>query len=76
MVTILKGENNMKTFYSVNYREWGADQTYTKWFDNKEEAINFARRDYADYPVAHRYSNFKSIADAGMRVMDSKFGRV
>ena len=63
----------MKIFYHVNYRVWGADRTYIKWFDNKEEAKEFSRTHFADKPIMHRYTNHKSIAEAEQNVLDSKF---
>lgn len=48
----------MKTFYSVEYRCWGADMTYTKWFDNKDDAWKFYNQhNYVDKPVCHNFKN-------------------
>lgn len=53
----------MKTFYSVNYATWGANGTSTKYFDNLEEAREFAKRDYTDEVVVRNYKNAEKIAE-------------
>ena len=61
----------MKTFYSVKYSVWGADGQSEKWFDNKPEAEEFAKRDYTDSPVAHNCSKEETIAKYKQLVLDS-----
>ena len=51
-----------KTFWSVKYAIWGADRTSTAWFDNKEEADEFAKKDYRDLPVRHTVRKPESIS--------------
>lgn len=46
---------NRKTLYSVDYKTWGSDITRTRWFDNKDDAAEFANQDYHDNPVAHNF---------------------
>lgn len=53
----------MKTFYSVNYRKWGSDCESIKWFDNLEEAKEFASRDYTDKVVVHNIRDESKIAE-------------
>lgn len=53
-----------KTFYSVNYAVWGADNLRTIWFDDLTDAKRFANHDYRDGVVTHTYSNPGKIADA------------
>ena len=52
----MKGRIRMqKTFWSVQYRNWGADAPSKAWFDNKKDADKFYNsRDYVDPPVRHR----------------------
>ena len=50
-----------KVFYSVEYMIWGSDKTHRMWFDNLEEAKEFAKADYRDNPVRHIYRNEKLI---------------
>lgn len=57
-----------KTFWSVEYRNWGADSASVRWFDDRDEAYKFANNDYRDKPVAHTYSNPDKIAEAEERV--------
>lgn len=53
-----------KTFYSVTYRNWGADSVSEAWFDNKKDADKFYdSRDYVDVPVQHRTQSAKKIAE-------------
>lgn len=53
----------MKTFYSVNYRKWGADCENIKWFDNLNEAKEFAKQDYCDNVVTHNFRDESKIAE-------------
>ena len=50
-------------FYSVKYRNWGADAPGVAWFDDKEEAEKFANQDYRDDVVTHRASNPETIKE-------------
>jgi len=52
-----------KTYYSVVYRNWGADRASEAWFDNKEKAYNFANHDYRDAPIMHRVSRPEKIKE-------------
>ena len=52
-----------KTFWSVKYTGIGYNGTSTKWFDNLEDAIEFANEDYRDNPVNHTYSNSAKIKE-------------
>lgn len=52
---------NFKTFYSVEYTSCGTFGIHTAYFDNKEEAYEFANHDYRDKPVAHTVSNPSAI---------------
>jgi hypothetical protein len=53
-----------KTFYSVKYRNWGADAPGCAWFDNKRDADKFYdSRDYVDVPAAHRTSSPQKIME-------------
>lgn len=58
-----------KTFWSVNYNGFGFDRIKTAWFDNKDEAVEFASKDYRDNPVRHTVSNPKTIKDYTERVV-------
>ena len=52
-----------RRFYSVKFRNWGADAPGTAWFDNKEDADKFYNsRDYVDAPVEHQARSEKTIA--------------
>ncbi len=52
-----------KTFYSVQYRNWGADSQGKAWFDNKKEAHKFYNsREYVDPPIKHTTRNAEKIA--------------
>lgn len=61
----------MKTYYSVNYRKIGADNISTKWFDNLEEAKEFASRDYSDNVVVHNVKSEEKIAEIEALMDDS-----
>ena len=50
-----------KTYYSVVYRNWGADRPGKAWFDNKKEAEEFAQHDYRDNVRAHHVSKAETI---------------
>lgn len=50
-----------KTFYSVIYAVWGADNKKIAWFDDKQAANNFANHDYRDAPVMHNVKNPETI---------------
>ena len=51
-----------KVFYSVGYTELAlCKKSSTMWFDNLEEAKEFAKADYRDEPVKHVYSNEATI---------------
>lgn len=63
---------NYKTFYSVTYRQCGADYPSIAWFDDKEKATEFGRQDYHDGYVAHRVSNPKTIDDMLRRVAETE----
>lgn len=53
-----------RRFYSVKYRNWGADSAGMAWFDNKEDADKFYdSRDYVDSPVEHQARSAKTIAE-------------
>lgn len=55
----------MKTFYSLDYRAYGADRTYTAWFDNLEKAKDFSRHcSHCDNIVTHNFKNILSIQRA------------
>ena len=54
-------EKTYKTYYSVVYRNWGADSASEAWFDDKKEAEKFANQDYRDDVVTHRASNPETI---------------
>lgn len=69
----LGGRPAMQTYYSVEYSVWGADKTKTAWFDNKEEAEEFAAHDYRDAPVAHKASKLDKIAKYGELVAMTKY---
>lgn len=58
-----KTNKTSKTFYSVDYKMWGNPFLHTAWFDSKEEAKEFSSKDFRDDPVAHRFTNPKSIAE-------------
>lgn len=51
----------MKTFYSVKFRNWGADGCGIAWFDNIFEAKHFASKDYRDNVVVHNIKNKEKI---------------
>ena len=51
----------IKVFYSVDYMIPGSDKKHRMWFDNLEEAKEFAKADYRDKPVKHVYSNEATI---------------
>ena len=53
----------MKTFYSVDYIALGMMRASTRWFDNLEEAKEFAKEDFRDNPVRHTYKNEKKIKE-------------
>lgn len=46
-----------KVFYSVDYMIMGSDKMHRMWFDNLEEAREFAKADYRDNPVKHLYTS-------------------
>ena len=46
-----------KVFYSVDYILLGSYKTHRMWFNNLEEAKEFAKADYRDKPVKHVYRN-------------------
>lgn len=51
-----------KRFYSVTYRNWGADRPETAWFDNETAADEFCNnRDYVDMPVIHQARAIETI---------------
>ena len=52
-----------KTYYSVVYRNWGADKPGKAWFDNKKEAEDFASRDYRDTVIAHHVRKAETITE-------------
>lgn len=52
-----------KTYYSVVYRNWGADRPGEAWFDNKKEAEEFADHDYRDNVIAHHVSKAETIKE-------------
>lgn len=54
----------MKTFWSVKYSKLGADKPCIAWFDNKEGAFEFVKKDYTDKPIRHTYTNKQRIAEA------------
>jgi hypothetical protein len=64
MLTETKGDIKMqKTFWSVKYRNWGADAPGVAWFDNKKDAFNFYNsRNYVDSPVRHVTRSAEKIA--------------
>ena len=50
-----------KTYYSVSYAVWGADNKKEAWFDDKAKANNFASHDYRDNPIIHNVSKPEAI---------------
>ena len=52
-----------KTYYSVVYRNWGADRPGRAWFDTKKAAEDFANHDYRDNVIAHHVSKTKTIKE-------------
>lgn len=56
-------KKNYKTFYSVTYSGFGFFCTRTAWFDNKNDAYEFAKQDYADNPIRHTYRDPEKIAE-------------
>ena len=51
-----------KVFYSVEYAELELrKKNCTMWFDNLEEAKEFAKSDYRGEPVKHVYSSEATI---------------
>ena len=50
-----------KTFWSVTYSVWGANEPLEAWFDDKSEAVEFADADYRDKPVRHAVSKPETI---------------
>ena len=51
-----------KVFYSVGYTELAlCKKSCTMWFDNLEEAKEFAKADYRDKPVKHVFSSEATI---------------
>ena len=54
----------MKTFYTVNFSGIGYNGVKTKWFNNKKEADEFAKSEYADKPVRHIFKREESIKTA------------
>ena len=50
-----------KTYYSVVYRNWGADGPRVAWFDTKKEAEEFADHDYRDNVITHHVSKTGTI---------------
>lgn len=54
----------VKVFWSVRFRNWGADSAGTAWFNNEEEANDFYNsRNYVDPPVSHYVSAQKTIEE-------------
>ena len=52
-----------RKFYSVKFRNWGADSPGVAWFDSKEDAEEFYNsRDHVDAPVEHQARAEKTIA--------------
>ena len=51
----------IKVFYSVEYMISGSDKKHRMWFDNLQEAKEFAKADYRDKPVKHVYSSESTI---------------
>ena len=64
---------NAKSFWSVVYRTWGADREYVAWFDNKDDAYNFANHDYRNSPIRHNYLSASRIKDAEELVNMTKY---
>jgi len=62
-----------KIYYSVVYRNWGADRASEAWFDDKEKAYDFANHDYRDNPVMHRVSRPKKITEYNELVDQTAF---
>ena len=50
-----------KVFYSVRYIKLPLRKSCTMWFDNLEEAKEFAKADYRGKPVKHVYSSKATI---------------
>lgn len=71
----LGGRPPMQTYYSVEYSVWGSDRTKTAWFDNREEAEEFAAHDYRDNPVSHRTSKLDKIAEYDKLVAITNYER-
>lgn len=57
-----------KTFYSVRYASPYFYGTRIKWFDNKTDANNFAKRDFCDLPVRHRFSRTEKIREIELTI--------
>lgn len=53
-----------KVFWSVEQAVWGADKPCHKWFDNLEEAQEYAKGEYTGKPVKHTYTTKKNIEEA------------
>lgn len=52
----------IKRFYSVTYRVWGANAPETAWFNSEEKANEFYdNRDYVDMPVMHQARTKETI---------------
>lgn len=52
-----------RKFYSVKFRNWGADAPGTAWFDNKKDADEFYySKDAADSPKLHLARSADTIA--------------
>jgi hypothetical protein len=65
-------KRSYKTYYSVVFRNWGADYPGKAWFDNKAEAEDFASHDYTDSVVRHRVCNPDAIAKYEVLVKRSR----
>lgn len=53
----------MKTFYSVKYASPYFFGARVRWFDNKKDATEFAKRDFCDLPEKHRYTRTDKIRE-------------
>lgn len=64
---------NTRTFWSVKFAVYGANGARTAWFENKEEAVKFASKDYCDNPIQHTVSKSKTIKEYNMLVELTRF---
>lgn len=62
----------MRTFYTVAYNGLGFDSPRIRWFDNRDEANEFSKKDYADKPIRHTYTNEQRIEEAEEAVILSR----